>query len=54
MAPVLDELFIPLDVELLFGDTTGVMLHVGEKALTISVVALASHWHGYTEKFLRS
>jgi len=33
---------------------TGVMLYMGEKVLAKSDLALATHWHGNTEKFLRS
>ena len=57
-APVLDkppELL--LDVELLPGDPSpagGTMPYVGDRVLAMSGVALDSHWHGNTEKFLRS
>ena len=57
-APVLGEPpELPLDVELLPGGPSpvaGVMPYVGEKVLAMSGVALATHWHGNTEKFLRS
>ncbi len=56
IAPVLDEPPERLvDAELLLGDVAGgIMPYVGEKVLPMSGVALASHWHGDMEKFLRS
>lgn len=55
IGPALVEPLEGFDVELLpDGSGTSVTPYVGEMMLTISVLILASHWQGNTEKFFRS